>query len=126
MAKQLFLNGNVKVACAKLTYKDTAAAKLFSLPKTAHLLEIYVVVKTAFNDSGTDVLDIGVATDTDKFVNDLDVSSAGVLETTLLAYGPLAGAGPQIEVVGQFIGQNGNATAGEAYVYAVYTSPFLS
>lgn len=122
---EIFLNGNLKVHVGKIRYGD-AARKLFALPKNAHLIEFKVFRKVAFNDSGTDVLDIGTKTDPDKFANDIDLAGTGWATVSLLDGGPLVVPGPALDIYGTYTGQNGNATAGEAYVYALFATPYQS
>ena len=59
-----------------LAYTDAGVAKnLFVIPANSQILEIYVDVITAFNSSGTDLVDVGVSGTSDLFASALDVSS---------------------------------------------------
>ena len=62
-----------------VAYTDTAAKELFLLPLGAKILDVKTIVTTAFNDSGKDLLEVGVSDDPDAIINDLDLSVAGVL-----------------------------------------------
>ena len=58
-------------------YTDIVEKALFLLPHGAVVLDVQVDVTTAFNDSGTDLLEVGVVGDPDAILNDLDLSFAG-------------------------------------------------
>jgi len=60
-----------------LDYADTSAVELFSLPKNARIVDWVVNVRTAFSGGGTTTLDVGKTSDTDYFIDGLDVSSVG-------------------------------------------------
>ncbi len=123
------LNQHVVIHKGVITFQDTTAKKLFELPRYATLLDIKVQVVTAFNDSGTDVIDIGTAIDGDYFVNDYSVVSEGFGVATLLKGGNLevlGFKGPVVDVFGTYIGQNSNASAGKALVFAEYAVPFVN
>ena len=60
-------------------YTDIVAKELFVLPVGAKILDVKVVVTTAFNDSGKDLLEVGVSGDPDAILNDVDLSVAGAL-----------------------------------------------
>lgn len=115
------MNLGVQVAVGEVTFGDTTAKQLFALPKGAYVLDVRVQVETAFNDSGTDLLDIGTDSDADYFVNDADVSSAGYLAVTLLQAPKLTSL---TGITATYTGQNSNASAGKALVYVVFGSPF--
>lgn len=116
----------VKILKGRLTYKDTTAKKLFSLPKHCTLLRMYVHVKTAFNGSGTDLLDVGTLSSAARFINDQSLASTTFVEATLLDGGELTVTGPVLDVYGVYIDQNSNATEGEAVVIAEYADPFVN
>jgi hypothetical protein len=59
-----------------LDYTDTSAVELFTLPKSARIVDFVVNVRTAFS-GGTTTLDVGKTDDTDYFIDGLDVSSVG-------------------------------------------------
>lgn len=99
------------------------ATHLFNLPPHSVILRFMVEVVTAFNDSGTDLLDIGSSGTADAYANDVDLSTAGQVIVEESALGLTATRGVT-EVFGKYSGQNSNATAGEARVSVVYASPF--
>ena len=109
---------------AVVTYKDTTAKELFTLPSNAKILFFLVDVQTAFNDSGTDLLDLGKTGDGDFFADDIDVSAATQIMTQQYELGDV---GDGIKTItGTYVGQNSNATAGKAVVTCVYSSKFAT
>lgn len=120
------IGGSVAALRATITYTNTTNKALFELPAGAVIIDYYVNVTTLFNDSGTDVLEVGYASDIDGLVDALDVSSAaltraGVGATTpaaLLNDTPLSE--PTI-LYGKYTGQNANASAGAAEIVVLYT-----
>ncbi len=118
--------GPIAVKYGQVTYQNGAAAPatLFTLPKGAVIVGWMTNVVTPFNDSGTDVLDIGVTGTANRFADNLDVSSAGQIVTGYdddELYVPLTG---DTTVIGSYIGQNaggaGAATEGAATVAVLY------
>lgn len=114
------LGGSVAVMYNTITFEDTDDTDLFTLPTGAVILQWLVNVTTAFDDSGTDLLDIGGAA-SNTYANDLDVAAtgqitAGYVPSQILA-APLS---EPVTVTGKYIGQNGNATEGEAVVCVFY------
>jgi len=104
---------------ATVSYTDTSAKTLFTIPAGADIIGIIVDVTTAFNDSGTDLLDIGTSSDGDYFKNDLDVSSVG---QTMTGWSHLGDVGSSdITVTATYTGQNGDASAGQATVIFLWT-----
>lgn len=70
---------------ATVAYTDTTAKNLFTLPAGAKILSFIIDVTTAFNSSGTDLLDIGNSTDAALYVSDADVSAQIHSVATLVA-----------------------------------------
>jgi hypothetical protein len=105
---------------ATLAYTDTTAKTLFTLPIGAIILAFIVNVTTVFNDSGTDLIDIGVDGTPERFVADIDGSSAGIV---LKASADEAALGAATAVKGVFTGQNANANAGAMTITALYIVP---
>ena len=68
-----------------VAYTDTSAKSLFILPAGSKIISVIVDVTTAFNSSGTDLLDVGTTANGALYVNDLDVSSTGHNVCTLVA-----------------------------------------
>lgn len=76
------------------------------------------VVTTVFNDSGTDLLDIGVSSNDDLFATDLDVSSLGFKPCDESVAEALFSA--DTVVTATYTGQNANASTGAAEVVIAY------
>lgn len=116
--------GNAVVAqSALLNYTNTTAKNLFVIPANSQVLDVYVDVLTAFNSTGTDLVDIGVAGTSDLFADALDVSSAGRKlgssdVSQLLNYDDTGTA--QITVQGLYVQSVADASAGNARVTIVY------
>lgn len=102
-----------------VAYTDTTAKDLFVIPANADIIGILVNVTTAFNDSGTDVLDIGKTGTGNHFKNDLDVSSTG---QTVTGWSNLGDVGASaVTVTATYTGQNANSSAGAATVTVLWT-----
>ena len=105
---------------ATLAYTDTAAKTLFTLPIGAILIGFAINVTTQFNDTGTDLIDIGDGTTADRFVADIDGATAGI---ALKASADEAALSAATVVKGKFTGQNANASAGAMTITALYIVP---
>lgn len=113
--------GAVFAITGTVAYTDTTAKTLFVLPAKTLVVAVHVDVTTAFNDSGTDVLDVGKVGTGNHFRNDLDVSSAG---QTLTGWSNLGDVGASaVGVTATYAGQNANASAGAARVTFVCLQP---
>lgn len=106
-----------------VAYTDSTAKNLFILPAGAQVLNIIIDVVTAFTDTGTDTISIGKTGSAAYFVNAADVSAQIHTNATLVAAnlsGIVNVGTSDVQVIGTFAGQNGNAGAGLAYVTCVY------
>lgn len=115
------LNLNLVVAQGTVTHLDTTAEPLFSLPAGAIPLFAVVQTETAFNDSGTDLVQIGKGTDNDYYASGISVAATGGQLIMLNQSGALTA---QAQITATFTGQNSDATAGRAKVNLVYATPF--
>lgn len=117
-------NGGVMIQAQRhdVRWTDTTATTLFTLPADAVPIDIKVDVPTAFTDSGTDLLDIGITGTANHFLNDLDVAATGRKAPTLANLGVSIGSSP-VNVTATFIGQNTNAGAGRAVITVLYLVP---
>lgn len=79
------------------------------------------LVTTAFNGSGTDLLDIGTSDDDDGFATDLDVSSVGfkVCDETATTNDAIKTTGT-MTITATYADANSDATAGSAEVIICY------
>lgn len=103
-----------------VAYTDTTAKTLFTLPAGAVPVAVLVNVTAAFDDTGTDLLDIGITGDANYFADNLNVASAGQLVTgmdTAALYTQLA---VPTAVTATYTGQNGDAAAGTAVIGVWY------
>ena len=103
-----------------LVFGDEGVAKTVGIvPDGALLLKPLsgVFVNVAFDDSGTDVLDIGPSTNDDLWMTDGDLSSIAFVAldeaVTMLVSGDST-------VIATYTGQNNNAAAGAAVVVIAY------
>jgi len=100
-----------------------AAVNVCVIPANSQIIEIYVNVITAFNSSGTDLVNIGVSGTSDLFANGIDLSLAGrVLATSdvsqLVNYDNTGAT--QITVQALYAQSIADASAGSARVTVVY------
>lgn len=116
------------VFCSRdtLAHTDTSNKALFSLPANAVIVDVICHITTAFNDSGTDKLNVGITSgDPDEYVDDLDCSATGVNRCGDAADMPATGRGDvgssSITVLGKYTGQNGDASAGAATIEILWT-----
>ena len=119
--KPMAMNRGVVTVQGALTFADTSPRLLFTLPQGATPLLAVLQVETAFDDSGTDLLALGIAGDGDYFAAALDVSAAGGQLVTLAQAPETARA---LGVTATYSGQNGDAAAGRAVVTLLYATPF--
>ncbi len=104
----------------RITFQNTTATEVGVLPAGAIVIGGGAQVVTAFNDSGTDVINIGTAADTDAYATLLDVSSVGFKALDELATHDDHSDTAEITVVAAFTGQNSNASAGVADIVISY------
>jgi len=105
----------VNVSHNTFAYTDTTDKTLFTIPANSNVCGITLNVQTAFDDSGTDVVDIGKSGTTNHFVNDLTVTASG---QTVTGWSNLGDVGTSdITVVAKYVGQTGDATNGQAELF---------
>jgi hypothetical protein len=120
------VGGSVAALRASFTFEATDNTALFEVPAGAVLIDYYVQVTTLFNDSGTDLLEIGFADNIDGLVDDLVVSSAGLTRAGAGATTPTAllNSTPLTEpaiLYAKYTGSNADADAGAATIVLLYT-----
>lgn len=117
-------NGGVVVQAKRgsIGWTATTATALFTLPAGAVPLEVLVDVTTTFNDSGTDVIDVGKTGTGDFFVADVAVTSTGRKVPTRTNLGVSVGTSA-VTVTAIYAGQNGDASAGAATITVLYLVP---
>ena len=92
------------------------------IPANSQIVSVNVNVETAFNDSGTDILEVGSAADTDLYVNDTVISAVGSIAmgaTALCANWKDIGTS-DVRIGFIYNGQNQDATTGAATVTISY------
>lgn len=114
--------GVVYALRATLAYTDTVAKTLFDIPVGAIIVDWVINVTTLFNDSGTDQVNIGVTGTAAKYASALDVSSAG-LKTTGVVAAEIGIVQSAQTVKGIYAGQNANSSAGAMVIMCRYYVP---
>jgi hypothetical protein len=105
-----------------LVYTNTTSTKIGTLPLGAHVLDVYVSVKTAFTGSGTDLVIVGTGADDDEFASGVDVASVGVKHPTTIQTSNGAYMAAATDVYVKYTDENSNAGAGAATVVVVFIS----
>lgn len=119
------IKGSMQVIRANVLYTNTSQTTIISLPEGSLVWQIDYKLTTTFNGSGTDLLDVGISTDEDYFINDLDVAiSAGTLYGVL--WGESGISRPDIieldrTITFTYTDQNSDASTGDMYLYIYYT-----
>ncbi len=107
-----------------ITYAtENTSITIGKIPAGASVIGGGVHVKTAFNDSGTDTLDVGFVgstTDADGYATLLDLSAVGYIALDELAATTNIQQTVSATVTCIYNGQNNNASAGVAEVYITY------
>ena len=68
-----------------IVFTDTTAVKCADVPPNSVMHVIDCIIETAFNSSGTDIIEIGTAAVPAAYVTSIDVSAAGKGSVTLTA-----------------------------------------
>jgi hypothetical protein len=95
-----------------IVFGNTTDTEIGFLPPNAYITNITIDVITAFDDTGTDLLNVGKTGTTNAFVSALDVAATGRKAPTILLGGVVQSA--------KYTGQNANAAAGKASVCVMY------
>ena len=92
------------------------------IPANSQIVRIDVNVETAFNDSGTDILEVGSSADTDLYVNDVSIAAVGkiALGTAALCANWKDIGTSDIRIGYIYNGANNDASAGAATVTISY------
>jgi len=106
---------------AKLRYTAEGVAKnLFTLPADCIVMYFLVDVQTAFNDTGSDLLELGISSDPDYFAAAVDLSIADQIIVQQFNLGRLDG-GQRKVLTATYTGLNNNASAGVAEITCVFS-----
>lgn len=112
--------GTLAVKSNTVVYTDTTKT-LFALPVGAVIVTWIVNVSTAFNSSGTDLLDIGISGTTQKYAAALNVAATGQIVTGYVAaelgQAPLTG---EVTVIATYTESVADASAGALTVTVLY------
>ena len=92
------------------------------IPANSQIVSIEVNVETAFNDSGSDLLEVGSSADTDLYVNDVSIAAIGkiALGTAALCANWKDIGTSDIKIGYIYNGANNDASAGAATVTINY------
>ena len=104
------------------TVEGTATDTAVVIPANSQIVSVDVNVETAFNDSGSDLLEVGSSADTDLYVNDTVISAIGSIAMgTAALCANWKDIGTTDIVVGYiYNGANNDASAGAATVTISY------
>ena len=104
------------------TVEATATDTTVVIPANSQIVSVDVNVETAFNDSGSDLLEVGSSADTDLYVNDTVISAIGSIAMgTAALCANWKDIGTTDIVVGYiYNGANNDASAGAATVTISY------
>lgn len=113
--------GTLAIKTGTVTFENTTAVKLFTLPAGAVIKAWQTNVKEAFNGTGTDLLDIGTSGTANAYANDLALNTVGQIVT---GYVPaMIDADPltvDTDVYATYVDAEGDATEGEATITVFY------
>lgn len=104
-----------------INYNDAQDKVLFTLPAGAVPLLWIIDKSTAFNDSGTDQLNLGDGTTYNQFLSALDVSATGQVVTGFVVGKLGAQLTVDTDITARYVGQNADATAGKATVICLWS-----
>ena len=104
------------------TVEGTATDTAVVIPANSQIVSVDVNVETAFNDSGSDLLEVGSSADTDLYVNDVSIAAIGKIALgTAALCANWKDIGTTDIVVGYiYNGANNDASAGAATVTINY------
>ena len=104
------------------TVEGTATDTTVVIPANSQIVSVDVNVETAFNDSGSDLLEVGSSADTDLYVNDVSIAAIGKIALgTAALCANWKDIGTTDIVVGYiYNGANNDASAGAATVTINY------
>lgn len=114
------LGGQVNAKFGTVTFEDETAKLLFSLPRGAIIIGWLVNITTAFDSSGTDLLDIGTPTDADAFANDINVAATGQVPNGFIPGAMFSALAAETDVEATYTQSVADATTGEAIVSCLY------
>lgn len=114
------LGGQVNAKFGAVTFEDTTAVNVFSLPAGAIILAWLVNVTEAFNSSGTDLLDIGIEGSAAAYANDLNVAATGQIPNGFVPTALFTPLEVDTDVYATFTQSVADADEGAAIVGCLY------
>jgi hypothetical protein len=117
--------GNVVLSqTGSIAYTDDGTAvAIGTIPASSQIIEIYVDVTTAFDGTGTDLVDLGDGTTANLYADNLDVASAArvLASSDASQLAELADVGTSdVTVYATYTDSNGDAAAGAATITILY------
>lgn len=117
--------GNVVLSqTGSIAYTDAGTAvAIGTIPANSQIIEIYVDVTTAFDGTGTDLVDLGDGTTANLYADNLDVASAArvLASSDASQLAELADVGTSdVTVYATYTDSNGDAAAGAATITILY------
>ena len=103
-----------------ITFANTTSLSLGFLPPNSIITGIKVLVGTAFNAGGADVIDVGDDTTANKFANDVNVASTGSATVTLDNVGAVESSTASTEIKAIYVPAGSTPTAGSGYIVVEY------
>lgn len=120
--------GAVQTLRKRITYLNNGTTiTVGKLPPYSVVVGGGVHIVTAFNDSGTDLLDVGFigsTTDADAYGTVMTLAAVGFIVLDELAATTNIMGTVEHTVTCLYTGQNSNATAGDAYVIVNYVTAY--
>lgn len=114
----------IKVVGDWITYASPGtgvAKRIGTLPAGAMVIGGGIFVTTAFDGSGTDLIDIGTVADDDAFATDLSAASAGFVPIDELTNNDYTTS--EVGITATYTDQNANAAAGVAFCFVTFIEP---
>jgi len=108
---------------ASLAYTDTTAKVLFTIPAGAIITGWTINVTELFDSDGTDLVDIGITGTAEKFAANVDVSTAGLKTTGVVAAQVGVVQATAQAVLGIYAAGGSAATQGAAIIIVNYYIP---
>ena len=118
--------GIMQIAKAEVLYTNQTQTTIITLPANAVVWQLGVEIITAFNDSGTDLINVGTGADFDKYTStpwapiEANVMGWNFEDTGSASFFPDTMTG-STNITFTYDGQNNDATQGQAFVYIHYS-----
>ena len=106
-----------------IAYTNTTDKSLgIVIPANSQIVDIKILVTTAFNGTGADTMDIGIVGNSDLYVDGADVSAAGdaALGATALVTNWTDTGTSDLKLAAKYIDANADSSAGAARIVVSY------